>query len=164
MSIESAQKPQATSTMIMRRRLLAVMVLLAAGGVFAYVALSGVDKNLVYYWNSSELLAAKDQAQGAPVRLGGLVVDGSVKRGDDGLDLHFLVTDGKTTVPVHAHTLPPAMFRAGIGVLLEGEMGKDGVFESSRLMVKHDNEYRAPDYEDGRSVKELAKTLNFSDT
>ena len=49
----------------------------------------------------------------------------------------------------------------GIGVVVEGTLGSDGTFETQRLMVKHDNEYRAPDAEDDRSVEELMETMQF---
>jgi cytochrome c-type biogenesis protein CcmE len=53
------------------------------------------------------------------------------------------------------------MFRAGIGVVLEGTLAADGHFQTDRLMVKHDNEYRAPGTPDERSVQELVRTLKI---
>jgi cytochrome c-type biogenesis protein CcmE len=52
------------------------------------------------------------------------------------------------------------MFREGIGVVVEGTLRQDGVFESRRLMVKHDNEYRAPGAEDDRDIRELMRSLD----
>lgn len=141
------------------RRLLAVLALTIAGLALAFLATGGLGENLVYYWSPSELHAAGTKANDAMVRLGGLVVPGSIERGADGLDLRFAVTDGAAIVPVTARTVPPAMFREGIGVVLEGRMGSDGTFHTQRLMVKHDNEYRAPGEGDERSVRELVKSL-----
>ena len=56
----------------------------------------------------------------------------------------FDLSDGKTTVHVRNEGNPPQMFREGIGVVVEGTMTSAGVFESQRLMVSHNNEYRAP--------------------
>jgi cytochrome c-type biogenesis protein CcmE len=47
-------------------------------------------------------------------------------------------------VPVRATGAPPQMFRAGIGVIVEGRFHKNGVFQATNLMVRHSNEYRAP--------------------
>jgi cytochrome c-type biogenesis protein CcmE len=55
-----------------------------------------------------------------------------------------MVTDGKKSLPVRCTSVPPQMFREGIGVVVEGTVARDGVFESHRLMVSHGNEYRAP--------------------
>ena len=149
-----------------RRRLLAVLALAVGAAAFSFLAFGNLGDNLVYYWSPTELAEAGDKAEGATIRLGGLVAENSVRRGKDGLILDFEVTDGEQTIPVHAEAVPPAMFREGIGVVLEGSLGKDGVFQTQRLMVKHDNEYRAPDEKDERSMEELMKSMQFesSDT
>ncbi len=146
------------------RRILMVASLGLALVIFGYMAFGGLGDELIYYWSPTELLDAGETAQSASIRLGGLVVPQSIVRGDDGLTLDFRVTDGDTEVPVRAETVPPAMFRGGIGVVLEGSMGADGVFDTTRLMVKHDNEYKAPDTEDNRSIKELVKSMQFETT
>ena len=84
------------------------------------------------------------QAMGATVRLGGQVAVGSVKRGDGVSDLEFDVTDGTAIVHVVSRGVPPQLFRDRIGVVVEGTMTSAGTFESQRLMVSHDNQYRAP--------------------
>jgi len=144
-----------------RRRVLTIVSLVLALGVFAFLAFGNIGENLVYYWSPSELIQAGAKAQGASVRLAGLVEPGSVVHGEDGLTLQFTVTDGEKSVPVRAKTVPPAMFREGIGVVLEGTLSPDGHFDTDRLMVKHDNEYRAPTDEDHRDINELVKTLQF---
>ena len=58
---------------------------------------------------------------------------------------------------MHATEAPPQMLREGIGVVVEGTYTEAGVFETDRLMVKHSNEYRAP--EEGVASKELYNTL-----
>ena len=90
------------------------------------------------------------------------MVPGSIEYGE-GLTLKFRVTDGQTEVPIFAEATPPAMFRENIGVVLEGTMGADGQFQTNRLMVKHDNEYQAPDSNDPRSMEELMKSLQFEE-
>lgn len=144
-----------------RRRAALIAALAIAAAAFGFIAFSNVGDNLVYYWSPSELVAAGEDADGASVRLAGLVVADSVHTAADGLTLDFAVTDGKTTVPVRAHTVPPAMFREGIGVVLEGTLTPEGHFQTDRLMVKHDNEYRAPGTPDERSVQELVRTLKL---
>lgn len=141
------------------RRLLAAGALVIAGGAFALIAFGNLGNDLVYYWSPSELREAGERAHGASIRLGGLVQEGTLVRGSDGLTLDFVVTDGDVSIPVHARAVPPAMFREGIGVVLEGTLSADGSFETRRLMVKHGNEYRAPDAADERSLEELMKTM-----
>ena len=63
----------------------------------------------------------------------------------------------KHTIPVSSTGAPPQMFKAGIGVIVEGRLGDDGVFSTGRVMVKHSNEYRAP--EDGDDPSSVYETL-----
>jgi len=144
-----------------RRRILAVVSLLIAGGVLAFFAFGGIGENLVYYWSPSELEEAGDKAVGATIRLGGLVADGTIVHEDDGHTLRFDVTDGKATVPVVATSVPPAMFREGIGVLVEGTMTTAGEFETDRLLVKHDNQYRAPTEDEDYDMDQMIKSMKL---
>lgn len=124
----------------MRWRLAAVAaVVLAAVGVLAGAGLQG---NLVYYKTTSELMG--DPAlQGERVRLGGLVVVGSVERTAGGVS--FLMSDGVQDVRVVNAGQPRGVFSDGQGALVEGSLDRDGVFRSDQLLVKHSNEYVAPD-------------------
>lgn len=155
------------------RKMLAVAALVVAAATFGLLAVGDIGENLVYYYSPTELMAKRDQALGASVRLGGLVAaesidqgstvalaDGQARQGDQ-LSLRFSVTDGETVVPVVASAVPPAMFREGIGVVVEGELREDGVFETRRLMVKHDNEYKAPEDGEEKSMKRLLETMQF---
>jgi cytochrome c-type biogenesis protein CcmE len=140
-----------------KRRLTLIVSLLVAASALGFVAFGNIGENLVYYWDSSQLVAAGDDAIGPTIRLGGVVQEGSLDWRPDDSELHFVVSDGKNTVSIHSSGAPPQMFREGIGVVVEGTMTKSGVFESRRLMVKHSNEYRAP--EEGTTVEELYKTV-----
>jgi cytochrome c-type biogenesis protein CcmE len=141
-----------------RSRLFLILALGAAAIGFAILAGSGISRNLVYYWTPSDLRNAGDKAYGATIRLGGQVAPGSVRMLNGVSALDFDVTDKKSTVHVKSTGAPPQMFREGIGVVVEGTMTRTGYFQSDRLMVSHNNEYRAP--KDGQQVnaKELIRT------
>ena len=144
-----------------RRMVLAVTAVLISAGVLAFLAFGGIGENLVYYWSPSELREAGDEAIGATIRLGGLVEPGTVDRSADGLTLRFAVTDGGASVPIVTSSVPPAMFREGVGVVVEGTVGKDGSFETNRLLVKHDNQYRAPGEGEELEIEALMESMQF---
>jgi cytochrome c-type biogenesis protein CcmE len=139
------------------RRLALIGSLVVAGAALAFVAFGNIGENLVYYWDPTQLVEAGDKSIGATIRLGGVVKDGTVDWNPDASELEFIVSDGAEEVAVHCSGAPPQMFREGIGVVVEGTMTKAGIFESSRLMVKHSNEYKAP--EEGADVEDLYKTV-----
>ena len=122
----------------------ALGALAVAGLGFLALTLGGIGENLVYYWAPKDVAAAGAKAVGATIRLGGQVAVGSVKWGEGASDLEFDFTDGTATVHVVSKGVPPQLFRDRIGVVVEGTMTKTGHFESRRLMVSHDNKYRAP--------------------
>jgi cytochrome c-type biogenesis protein CcmE len=128
---------------------------------FAWLMFGGLDRNVVFFLTPGELLAKGTDAVDRPVRLGGQVKPGSVQWNEQTLDLRFIVTDGDREVAVHSTGSPPQMFRDGMGVVVEGRYGRDSLFRSTSLMVKHSNEYRAP--MEGQRPQEMYKTL-FKDS
>ena len=120
---------------------------LVAAAALAYLSFGGIGENLVYYWTPTEMADHGDEAIGAQIRLGGVVEAGSLKWDKATNELRFRVTDGDKAVDVEGRSVPPQMFREDVGVVVEGTLRTDGVFVSDRLLVKHDNQYQAP--EDG---------------
>jgi cytochrome c-type biogenesis protein CcmE len=140
-----------------RKRVLAIVSVGAILGAFGYLLLGGIGENLVYFLTPQELLAREERGFDVPVRLGGQVAPGSVQWNADAIDLRFRLTDGSKEIPVRARSAPPAMFRDGQGVVVEGRYGRDGVFTADNLMVKHNEEYRAP--HPGETPQEMYRSL-----
>jgi len=154
--------PTATNQMRTRTRLFIVGAFVAAAAAFAVIAASGINKNLVYYWTPSDLRASGDKAYGATIRLGGMVKAGSIqKHGTSGIE--FDVKDATHVVRVKSSGVPPQLFRENIGVVVEGTMKRGGYFESSRLMVSHSNEYKAPDKGHPMDEKELKRLMKSTE-
>ncbi len=123
----------------MKKRLFgvgAVTVALSALGVIAY---GNLGDSIVYYLSPTQLLEKPD-ARDATVRLGGMVV------------AEFDLSDKTSVVHVVNKGNPPQMFREGIGAVVEGKMSADGSFYSEKVMVKHDNQYQAPEGMDTEGV------------
>lgn len=96
---------------------------------------------LMYYKTPSELLSAP-ASRGSTVRLGGLVVAGSVRR--DGVHVRFVLTDGAHDVRVVSTTTPPSTFRGGQGAVVQGHLLPGGAFDAVQVEVRHSNQYRPP--------------------
>lgn len=122
-------------------------VLIGTGvGVLALAAilmLFAFRDAIVFFYTPSDI-AEKGIAPGQRFRLGGLVAEGSVKRGA-GTHVDFAVTDTLKTVPVVYDGILPDLFREGQGVVAEGKIGADGVFAADSVLAKHDETYMPPD-------------------
>ncbi|MGA9525297.1 MAG: cytochrome c maturation protein CcmE [Myxococcaceae bacterium] len=153
------------SSLSKKTPLIAIAALLVAGGALAFIAFGNIGENLVYYWAPGELLDNGEKAYGPTIRMGGVVRQGSVNWDQKATRLSFEVADDVKPearfVKVESSELPPQMFREGIGVVVEGTYDRSGVFSSTRLMVNHSNEYRAP--KDGEDVEKMWRET-LSDT
>lgn len=156
--------PSGTATAALRRRnrLFMIGAFVVAAAAFSVIAFSGINKNLVYYWTPRDLYSAGDKAYGANIRLGGMVVPGSIKRGAVS-GVEFDVKDATHKVHVMSTGVPPQMFRENIGVVVEGTMTRAGRFECSRLMVSHSNEYKAPAKGHPTDRKELERLMKTTE-
>jgi len=133
--------------------------------VFGYFAFGGLGRSLVYFWTPTELLAEGSAAYGTSVRLGGMVVPGSVSWDAEARELKFQLADDSGVIQVESAGVPPQMFLEAaertepIGAVVEGTLGRNGVFQATNLMVRHSEEYRAPQHVEDRQqyYRELFK-------
>jgi len=123
-----------------RKRLYAVLGGLAMLGVAAALVLTALRDNLVFFYSPSDL-ATKTLAANQRIRIGGLIEVGSVAKSADGHTTRFTVTDTKASVPVSYTGVLPDLFREGQGVVAEGRLQPDGVFQASEVLAKHDEKY-----------------------
>jgi cytochrome c-type biogenesis protein CcmE len=137
------------------KRLAAIAVGIAALGIAAALVLSAFEKNLVFFFTPSQV-AANEAPQGRLFRIGGMVLAGSVKR--DGIEVRFVVTDTAKSIPVVYRGALPDLFREGKGVVAQGTLGADGVFQAREVLAKHDENYMPP--EAAHAVEKAQKTLS----
>lgn len=123
---------------------LSLLILAAAAAVgAALLAMSGLSRQASYFYAPSDV--ARDKLPlGQEVRLGGMVVKGSLRHARDGVTVNFTVTDGMKTVPVRFRGIVPDLFREGSGVVAEGTFQPGGLFVADNLLAKHDERYMPP--------------------
>ncbi|MDH3926098.1 MAG: cytochrome c maturation protein CcmE [Xanthomonadales bacterium] len=130
-----------------KRRLIAVLLILAGVGVASTIAFYSLQENLLYFQSPSEL-AQQPMPAGRQFRLGGLVKPGSVERQGEGLTTQFVVTDGPEEVTVEYVGTLPDLFREGQGVIARGALDDSGLFAASEVLAKHDENYMPPEVAD----------------
>ncbi len=104
----------------------------------------------MFYRTPAELKAEMGNSKGKSLRMGGMVVQGSLKKDLKKLTYRFQITDGVASVPVYFKGVPPDLFSEGKGAVVEGRMREDGVFHATLIMAKHSEEYRPPGKEGNR--------------
>jgi cytochrome c-type biogenesis protein CcmE len=129
-----------------QRLLLLVVALLLLGGASALVLLALSD-SVAFFASPSDIASGKVDLD-KRFRLGGLVVEGSVKRGGENGLVTFSLSDQANVVQVRYQGLLPDLFREGQGIVAQGVLGQDGVFTASEVLAKHDETYMPPEVAD----------------
>ena len=126
----------------MTRKQRRIVLIVSGVGVLAVAVLLvlGTLKDSIVFFNSPTDVVDKHVLPGARIRLGGLVVTGSVSRSDP-LSIRFEVTDGNRAIPVTYQGILPDLFREGQGIVAEGSLDNSGVFRADNVLAKHDERY-----------------------
>jgi len=141
-----------------RHKRTALVVLGLCGVATAvWLALSTFNENLAFFFSPSQVVSGE-----APVartfRIGGLVEDGSLRRGADGLTAYFTITDTVHSVPVVYAGILPDLFKEGRGCVAQGKVGADGVFHAEQVLAKHDENYMP--LEAAQSIEDAKRLSN----
>jgi len=128
------------------KRLLLIGLGLVGVSLTVTLVLNVFNQNIMVFQSPSDVLANNIPVN-KTFRLGGLVVDGSLQREQDGLTVHFTVTDNAKSIPVTFTGILPDLFREGQGVIAQGKMEGD-TFMAKEVLAKHDENYMAPEVKD----------------
>lgn len=121
------------------------------------LAMWGLADRAAYFRTPADIVAGKS-ADGEPIRLGGMVEKGSLKR-KDGTTVEFVVADGAARVPVTYRGILPDLFREGSGMVAEGRMVR-GTFVADMILAKHDERYMPPQMGNQVAEHKAGKTLD----
>lgn len=121
--------------------LLTVVALVVSTALIGYAMRDGIN-----FFRSPSQVLAEPPGPGEVFRLGGLVEDGTLERGQ-GTTVRFSVTDGGASVPVVFTGVLPDLFKENEGMVGTGKL-VNGVFEASEILAKHDETYMPPEVAD----------------
>jgi len=122
-----------------QRRLILIGGSLGVLAIAAVLVLSALKDSIVFF-NSPTDIAEKKLSPGTRIRIGGLVKNGSLTRGEN-LNIRFEVTDGAHDIPVRYQGIVPDLFREGQGVVADGTISPDGSVVADTVLAKHDERY-----------------------
>ena len=130
-----------------KQRLIFVVILVTGFAAATALALFAFQKNLLYFYSPSQITSENISVE-QMFRLGGLVVEGSVIRHDDGVTTSFDLTDTADSITVSYTGLLPDLFREGQGIVAQGWINQQGVFIAQEVLAKHDENYMPPEVAD----------------
>ncbi len=130
-----------------KQRLILVLFVVFGAAIAVALTVYALSQNINLFF-SPQQIANGEAPVGTRIRAGGMVVDGSVKRDPNSLKIEFAITDYLQTVIVNYEGILPDLFREGQGIVAQGEMDQNGVFQAVEVLAKHDEKYMPPEVQD----------------
>ena len=125
------------------QRTLFVGMIVAGVAAATGLVIAAMGENMLYFYSPTQVRAG-EAPRGPGIRVGGLVVEGSVRRGE-GIEVSFSLTDGGATVDVSYSGILPDLFREGQGIVALGVLGADARLRAEEVLAKHDENYMPPE-------------------
>jgi cytochrome c-type biogenesis protein CcmE len=144
-----------------KRRLIVISLVLAAVAVAAGLTVLALQQNMTYLFSPSEVETGQAPAS-ARFRLGGVVLEKSVMRSNDSLNVDFIVTDRFKELPVEYTGILPDLFREGQSIVAAGAM-HDGRFVATEVLAKHDETYMPKEVADAIAKAKARKGAEARD-
>jgi cytochrome c-type biogenesis protein CcmE len=141
-----------------KRRLIGVALILAAVGIATGLTILALGRNMTYLFSPSEVLAG-NVPRDASFRLGGVVLENSVKRDPTSLNVDFVVTDRFHEMPVEYTGILPDLFREGQSIIATGKID-NGHFAAREVLAKHDETYMPKEVADAIAKAKMAKAAS----
>jgi cytochrome c-type biogenesis protein CcmE len=131
-----------------RKKRLALVLFVVIGAASAVgLAAFALNQNISLFFSPKQIVAGEAPVD-TRIRAGGMVVEGSVKRSTQGLKVEFALTDYADTINVVYEGILPDLFREGQGIVAQGRLDDNGVFQAVEVLAKHDEKYMPPEVTD----------------
>jgi len=127
-----------------KKRILMVFFIMLGMGVAVALILTAFEKNLLYFYAPTQI-AAGEAPMNRAFRIGGLVLEGSVVRDPETLEVRFVLTDTLNQIIVAYEGILPDLFREGQGIVANGKLDENGIFQAKEVLAKHDENYMPPE-------------------
>ena len=129
---------------VRKQRLMIVLFVVAFSSAAIGLIMYGLSGNINLFFPPAEIAAGKAPV-GQGIRVGGMVVEGSLQRSSDSLKISFELTDYQASVPVVYEGILPDLFDEGQGAVAAGKLNEQGVLMATEVLAKHDENYMPPE-------------------
>ena len=132
---------------IRKQRLQIVVLIVIASSLAAGLIVYMLGQNANYFFTPSQILQG-EAPDNTTIRAGGMVVEGSIERSSDSLEVSFLVTDGLANLTVSYSGILPDLFSEGEAAIATGKLDSNNILRASQVLAKHDENYTPPEVAD----------------
>lgn len=139
-----------------KKRLTIILSLVFGTALIVGLVMYALTENINLFYSTSQI-ANGEAPVGARIRAGGMVVDNSIKRSPDSLKVQFTITDFEHQVVVEFTGILPDLFREGQGIIAQGKMDANGIFQADEVLAKHDENYMPPEIAESMKKKQEAQ-------
>lgn len=137
-------------------RIYYVSFILLALSLLFFMFIKTFNDNLLFYRSPSQITNS-EFPDNYVFRVGGVVLDGSLTKSKDTMNVKFSITDYEQSLDITYTGILPDLFREGQGVVIRGKLGNDGIFYAEEVLAKHDETYMPPEVQESLGISEKNK-------
>ncbi len=127
-----------------RQRLTIALIIVLGTSLIVGLVMYALKQNINLFYSTTQIVngeAPKD----ARIRVGGMVLKGTLERDSNSLHISFWITDTAQKIKVEYTGILPDLFREGQGIIAQGKLDANGVFQADEVLAKHDENYMPPE-------------------
>ena len=148
-----------------KNRLILAITVLVGLGLATSLVMYALRSNIDLFYTPNEILNGKGEdhdkpAVGQRLRVGGMVLPGSVRRDPQTLQVFFKLYDGNGIISVSYLGILPDLFREGQGVVAQGVLEEGNLIKAKEVLAKHDEKYTPPEIEDAMQKNHRGSAFN----
>ena len=132
-----------------------ILLILVSVSLALFFVLKALNDKVVFFYTPTNI-SEDAEIIGKNIRVGGLVLENSIKYSNDGLRVSFVITDNKNMIDVFYSGILPDLFREKQGVVVEGNFLKNKkTFNAKKVLAKHDENYMPPEVK--KAIKNIGE-------
>lgn len=142
-----------------KQRLILLLGLAVLAATAVGLTLYSLSNNINLFFSPAQIASGEAPLE-RQIRAGGMVKEGTVHRDRESLDVAFVVTDYENDLEVRYSGILPDLFREGQGVVVVGELDREGVLRADQVLAKHDENYMPPEVAEAMKGKMPTQTID----
>jgi cytochrome c-type biogenesis protein CcmE len=129
---------------VRKKRIITISVIFIILSTAIGFMMYALQQNINLFYSPTQISQGEAPVD-TQIRAGGMVVEGSVSRNAETLEVSFDVTDYENTLTIRYKGILPDLFREGQGIVAQGKLSSEGFLNASEVLAKHDEEYMPPE-------------------